>query len=241
MTYSEVSRRTRINRSALREWARNRDLVDKYEGPGDCVRCHPLPGLPHPEGAYSYLLGLYLGDGYISYVGDRKKRVWAMRIACADAWPGLISECVDALKSLRPGHPVHVTNRIGCKDVSAQWKHWPCYFPQHGPGRKHTRRIELAPWQDDITHRHPRSLLRGLFHSDGCRFTNPVRRKIAGEWRHYEYPRYFFTNESQDILGICTRHLDQLGIEWKMTRRNNVSVAQRASVALLDEFIGPKY
>ena len=26
-------------------------------------------------------------------------------------------------------------------------KHWPCLFPQHGPGRKHTRKIELEQWQ----------------------------------------------------------------------------------------------
>jgi hypothetical protein len=32
-------------------------------------------------------------------------------------------------------------------DVSSYWKHWPCLFPQHGPGRKHERRIALVPWQ----------------------------------------------------------------------------------------------
>ena len=28
-------------------------------------------------------------------------------------------------------------------------KHWPCLFPQHEPGRKHERKIELMPWQQN--------------------------------------------------------------------------------------------
>ena len=27
------------------------------------------------------------------------------------------------------------------------WQHWPCLFPQHGPGRKHERPIVLEHWQ----------------------------------------------------------------------------------------------
>jgi hypothetical protein len=34
--------------------------------------------------------------------------------------------------------------------------------------------------------------------------------------------------------------LDQAGVEWRFDRPNSISVARRASVALLDEHIGPK-
>jgi hypothetical protein len=36
------------------------------------------------------------------------------------------------------------TAKIGCTEVASYSKHWICLFPQHGPGRKHDRRIELT-------------------------------------------------------------------------------------------------
>jgi hypothetical protein len=54
------------------------------------------------------------------------------------------------------------------------------------------------------------------------------------------YPRYFFSNTSGDILGIFGRACDALGIEWRPHKEGSLSVAKRASVALLDEFAGPK-
>ncbi|WP_393916083.1 hypothetical protein [Halostreptopolyspora alba] len=119
-------------------------------------------------------------------------------------------------------------------------KHWPCLFPQHGPGPKHTRTIELAPWQSAVVSGHPEEFVRGLFHSDGCRIVNRVRRTVAGADRWYAYPRYFFSNNSRDIHGLLGRYLDQLGVEWRMSNATTLSVARRASVARLDAFVGPK-
>jgi hypothetical protein len=31
--------------------------------------------------------------------------------------------------------------------IESTWKQWPCYIPQHGPGLKHNRKIELVAWQ----------------------------------------------------------------------------------------------
>ena len=121
----------------------------------------------------------------------------------------------------------------------------PLVFPQLGPGRKHKRRIELESWQAEITGSHPEQFLRGLIHSDGCRITNWTTHVVGGERKRYEYPRYFFTNKSADILKLCSDTLDQVGVEWKVTRRGgepfNISVAKRASVALRDEHVGPTY
>ena len=68
-----------------------------------------------------------------------------------------------------------------------------------------------------------------------------MRRKLADGDRWYEYPRYFLSNESADILGLCARTLDQLGVSWRMARPNFLSVARRESVARMDELVGPKY
>jgi hypothetical protein len=38
----------------------------------------------------------------------------------------------------------------------------------------------------------------------------------------------------------CQEALDSIGVHWTMPRWNNLSVARRADVALLDELIGPK-
>ncbi|WP_412740129.1 hypothetical protein [Krasilnikovia sp. MM14-A1259] len=49
-----------------------------------------------------------------------------------------------------------------------------------------------------------------------------------------------FSNESADIMGLCQASLDQLGVPWRMCRRNMLSVARREGVAVLDRHIGPK-
>jgi hypothetical protein len=81
----------------------------------------------------------------------------------------------------------------------------------------------------------------GLFHPDGYRGINRVRAELADGDHWYEYPRYLFTNESGDILRLCGEALDQLGVAWRYSRRNSISVARRGAVARLDEFVGPKY
>ena len=81
------------------------------------------------------------------------------------------------------------------------------------------------------------SLIRGLIHSDGCRF---VARQIR-DGRAYRYPRYCFANRSADIIRILCQHLDMVGVEWTRSSVEQVQVARRDSVARMDEFVGPKY
>ena len=158
-----------------------------------------------------------------------------LRIYCADSWPGLIEQCEGAMLAVLARSVQRVQMR-GCVGVQSYAKHWPCLLHQHGPGHKHERPIYLAKWQRPMVRQHPGDFLRGLFHSDGCRVTNRVSR--AG--RTYLYPRYMFSNESADIMGLCQDSLDRLGIEWRMCRRNLLSVARRESVAALDVHVGPK-
>jgi hypothetical protein len=109
-------------------------------------------------------------------------------------------------------------------------------FPQHGAGMKHLRPIRLERWQQEIVRAEPERFLRGLIHSDGCRFTNRVKYKD----KTYEYPRYNFTNASDDIRGLFTASCDELGIQWRVMTPRDISVARRDPVAKLDEFVGPK-
>jgi|SRR6185437_9111820 len=134
-----------------------------------------------------------------------------------------------------------VAAEAGCQEVSSYFKHWPCLFPQHGRGKKHLRRIELQPWQQTIVNEFPGEFVKGLFHSDGYRGVNRVRRVLADGVHWYEYPRYLFTNESKDILGLGGASLDRLGVEWRFARWDVISVAKKGAVARLDEFVGPKY
>jgi hypothetical protein len=233
-----ASRVTGISRATLHTW---REDPDQGRRRAACARCAAPPTLPEPQREYAYLLGLYLGDGCISVGGDPSKGVWVLRVFCADAWPGLRAECEKAMSAIMPANKVSIRPLTGCTEVICYSRHWPHLFPQHGPGKKHNRLIELAPWQRDIVGRHPGEFARGLFHSDGCRVINRVRRPLADGDRWYEYPRYFLTNESADILALCGQTLDQLGVSWRLARRNVLSVARREAVARLDEFVGPKY
>jgi hypothetical protein len=180
---------------------------------------------------YAYLLGLYLGDGYLA----TNPRVPVLRIICAEAYPGLIDACERAMRATL-ARSVQRIPKQGCIAVQAYSMHWPCLFPQHGPGKKHDRKIRLVDWQQQIVDQLPQSFLRGLFHSDGCRVVNQVT--VRG--KRYAYPRYFFGNESTDIMALCGAALDRIGVEWRLNRRNSLSVARASSVALLDTFIGPK-
>lgn len=122
--------------------------------------------------------------------------------------------------------------KVGCVELTGGWAHWPCLFPQHGPGRKHERRIELVGWQEEILEAHPEFLLRGLIHSDGCRVLNRVNGKA--------YPRYMFSNRSQDIHAIFCRACDAYGVAWRWSNWNTLSVARAPGVAKLYAVIGPK-
>ena len=131
--------------------------------------------------------------------------------------------------------------RTGCREVKSYSKHWLCLFPQHGPGRKHDRPTVLERWQRDLVERNPGRLLRGLFHSDGCRIVNWTQKRTATGCTRYEYPRYLFSNKSEDILGICEEALGRLDVPFRRPRWDMISVARRQAVARLDGFVGPKY
>ncbi len=236
----DIARRTGVPRTTVRDWRRGRRAREPRVCLGvdrACVRCgepaHDFAGLPGEP--YSYLLGLYLGDGHLAL---SRKKVWHLRIFLDLRYPGIVDECATAMQSLFPSQPAgRYWPRDAAMVVVYMWsKQWGCLIPQHGRGPKHRRLIQLADWQQRHVDRHPEALLRGLIHSDGWRGTNVV----TARRRRYRYPRYTFCNVSSDIRAIFCQACDKLGIEWRQMNERNISVAKRGSVERLDGFIGRK-
>lgn len=240
---ADVARRLNVPAGTISYW-KHIDRIRRGEDAGASrrYRCPRCDGELN-RAAYAYLLGLYLGDGHI--IQNRAMKTPSLSITCGDSWPGLMDACEAAMRAVFTESSVCRVRRKGCHEVKMYSKHLWCLFPQHGPGRKHERPIVLEPWQQDIVDAHPWDFVRGLIHSDGCRNMNWTTRTVGGVKKRYEYPRYWFTNVSDDIRQLYTDTLDRLGIEWKHCTRAgkhyNISVARRASVALMDAHVGPKY
>ena len=189
---------------------------------------------------YSYLLGMYLGDGCIS---GQPPGSFYLRITLDIRQVGIARESAIAIASVLDVRVRHCEEpHMGRRYIQASSPIWPLVFPQHGPGKKHSRPIVLDSWQREIVDAHPREFLRGLIHSDGCRTVNRFTTVLPrGGPREYAYVRYFFSNESGDIRRLFCEYCERLGIRWTQSNRRNISVAHRPSVELLDTFVGAKY
>jgi hypothetical protein len=229
----KVAGRTGIPRSTIQNWRKRATPPSSLRRRGPSASWRP----PHPE-RYCYLLGLYLGDGYLSCSIHASPR---LVLTLDERYPAIITEAVDSIRKTAPDVPVCLNRRQGSIAILASNRSWVSAFPQHGTGRKHQRRIELVGWQAQLTRTHPHALLRGLIHSDGSRVVNRFQTKLpSGRVATYAYPRYFFTNYSADIRGIFCDYCELLGIRWTQSNGRNISVSHRDSVAILDSFVGPK-
>jgi hypothetical protein len=233
-----ISRETGIPRSTIRDWLASRLPNSGTLDGTACTRCGaPLHRFDRLAPPYVYLLGLYLGDGCIS---AHPRGVYRLRLFFDARHPKIIDAGEDAVRSILPENRIHRLTRSGGYvnssprsnvALSVYSRTLPCLFPQHGPGRKHDRRIVLEDWQRELVERYPELLLKGLIHSDGCRFVNTGR-----NWRH---PRYSFSNRSNDIRTIFCNACDLVGVRWT-TAPQTVYISRVRDVAVLDEFIGPK-
>jgi hypothetical protein len=235
----EVTTLTGVPVDTIRLWrkrqssARVQRALHPNEWCGNCgATQHDFRSLGAP--AYAYLLGVYLGDGCLT----RWRGSWTLRVALDDGYPGIIADCCASIEQLRGERPTFRPDAraMRCVYVESAWRSWPCFFPQHGPGRKHHRKIELLKWQQAIVDAQPGAFLRALIHTDGWRGSNRVH--VKGN--DYSYPRYQFSNRSDDIRKLFTDTCETLGVEWRQWTRHHISIARRDSVAILDSFIGPK-
>ncbi len=235
----QISRKTNIPRRTILDWIQGN--VKYFSGPvSQLAEEHDLKSCKCRFDSYlgyhySYLLGLYLGDGYIC----KSKRVYKLRIALTTKYSDIINECIRSTSYIFQQNKVNSLPKTqpNCTDVYVYKKDLPDYFPQHGPGKKHTRKIELESWQKEITKHHPTQFIKGLIHSDGCRYIAKPKYKD----KVYKYIHYNFTNFSKDIIDIFTDVCDSLGIKYTVAKTNKrVYITDKRSVKFLDSFIGPK-
>lgn len=226
----EIARRSGVPRSTVQRWRSER--IPQTDVRADWSVSDPS--------AYGYLLGCYLGDGNILH---RPPNGWTLRIACDQRYPDTIDEVLLTMAhTFPPRQPTRRARAASASDVlSISHPGIGCAFPQHGDGPKHRRSISLMDWQLALTHAHPKPFIRGLIHSDGCRTINRFRTPLpSGRVEEYAYVRYFFSNLSPDIRAIFREHCELIGIRVTQPNHRNLAVSHRASVAILDSFIGPK-
>jgi Homeodomain-like domain len=226
----DVARRIGVPRSTVRGWRREASRPRLDDDRPRCPRCWRRTRLIAPTDAdYAELLGLYLGDGCIGRAG----RVHVLRISLDVAYGGIVGDVRELLARCFPAKRVgEVRADDGATVVlSVSSSHMTCLFPQHGPGKKHERRIVLEPWQQRCVEGAPWAFLRGCFRADGCVFVNRTGR--------YEYVSYDFRNRSSDILDLFSATCDLVGVEHRRYGER-IRVYRRASVALLMDEIGVK-
>ena len=131
---------------------------DPTPGAAACIRCsgyrlHPFPRFT--EYSYAYLFGLYLGDGCLLRTG--RAGVYRFNLSLDAKYPVIRDEAQAALAIVMPSSKASIRRHRHQQLVwvDSASKHWPCLLPQHGPGVKHRRLIELDDWQRAILDQHP--------------------------------------------------------------------------------------
>lgn len=234
LSFRAIGRELDVHKDTVRYWLRAaKPRIDHSRCPG-CGE--PLPSPVRVTGpSYAFLLFAYLGDGAIVRV-QPEKRSLRLTITLDDAYPDLQRAVLGVVEFTFPGANARLVNRAtGCQDVLVHHTHLACVFPQHGPGRKHHRRIALEPWQWEHVRAHPWEALRGAIYTDGCVCEN--RMTIRG--RRYSYTTYDFSNRSDDILGIVRDVAEHVDLRPKRNG-HGIRWARRPDVAQLQEHVGTK-
>lgn len=191
---------------------------------------------------YAYLLGCYLGDGYIN---SHLERTWKLRIACDAKYPEIVESVSKSMREVF-GNNVNVvkSTRSMCVVVYTYSKLIPQAFPQHGVGYKHMRSVVLTLSQVELVKEYPWEFVRGLYHSDGSRYihTNGNR----------EYVKYNFTNKSRDIIDLFCWACDLVDVKYTVASRPyhnsvgdittgwTVTIGRKSEVEKFEHYIGPK-
>jgi hypothetical protein len=229
----EVSRRTGIPRRTIMDW--RRPTYVRHVPKEACARCwRPSKPIRFTPEDYAELLAMYLGDGCIS----DHARTQRLRISLDTRYPLVIEETRVLLTKCFPKTPVDVVScQSSCVNVSMYSTHLDCLFPQHGPGPKHLRVIELETWQEKILRQAPWPFIRGCIRTDGCAFVNRTG--------PYEYLSYDFSNMSKDIVALFLAACDLVEVRSRVSRCSRrglwrVRINRRDSVARMNEHVGLK-
>lgn len=185
--------------------------------------------------SYSFLFGLYLGDGWV--VKAKNKNSWELRYSLDLKYPGIILEVENEILNLF-GIPARLQERPGCVNLKVTISKYIDWFPQHGVGYKHSRLIELSPFQKEIVEQYPEEFIRGLITSDGSigyGYTNP-------SYKDKLYKTYTFSNRSFDIFLLFIWSLSLVGIIKQFptfydNRIYKITIRDKHSVSILEKII----
>lgn len=231
---TKISYKTGIPRSTIKDWLKKipfsfTSMDDKFELKNKIVANKNL------QSVYSYLLGLYLGDGYI----NKCKRTFRLRIFLDEKYLKLNKYAEERMKKLFLKNKINVSlqKNKSCICLSVYNNELNDIFPQNGLKKKYERKIELLEWQKEIIA--PIELLKGLIHSDGCFYTEKINDK-------YTYERFVFSNKSIDLHDIFQKACNTLNIEYDFQHKGNVNfawqtrISKKESVKKLKQIIGTK-
>jgi len=192
---------------------------------------------------YSFILGLYLGDGCISKLPRTKK----LSIYLDLKYEKLNKYIEFVMKELFNKQPYIIDyskikndkNRFNMIEIIYHNCNLGILFPHEGVGNKHLRKIELSDWQKEILV--PEEFIKGLMFSDGCFYYDKFNKKYF----------YNFSNCSTDIANLCVEYLNKIEIINNMhtkktlskkskTLSHSVNVYKVGQVEKLHDLIGDK-
>ena len=214
-TKLEIASILGVDRGTVTKWLK--------EKPKNIDRLDFLSIIKNENKIYSYILGLYLGDGYI----NKTDRAYRLRIFLDKKYSFLNDFVKEKMEKLFIYNKVGVNfEKSDCYELSVYNKNLPDMFPQHGGGAKHTRPIILEEWQVSIIDW--LELIKGLFHSDGSYYFD----------RDKDY--YDFTNKSPEILELFKIGCEQINVNFTQPSKFHIRIGKRKDVKILKELIGTK-
>lgn len=237
---SQISKLTAIPRGTVRDIIKRYNgyvsqLAEEVDSKSTCWGFESLRS--YQLKSYSYLLGMYLGDGYIV----KEPRTYKLRVFLDKKYPLVIEKVKSSMNDIFPQNKVGMVYYSGHVEVNFYSKGIIRLFPQYGLGKKHERDVSLSEEQREIVKKYPWDFLNGLLHSDGSRDEN-----YSSKYKKKTYARYLFTNKSQDICESFRFICNLLEIEFKehSKRKDDIrifSIAKKEFVKKIDKNGGKKY
>lgn len=178
---------------------------------------------------YSYLFGLYLGDGCVEYV---KGNCHVLSIHQDAKYTNLINKHKESIINLF-GKPPYILNRGNMTVIRVSGSHVRFLFPKYGKGMKHLNKVTLPKiLLDNIDYL---NLMKGLFQADGSYYYDTQAKK------HF----FNFTNKSEDIIEIFKFCLEKLSVGYTISKRKitsiySLSIRRKSEVDKMLELIGTK-
>lgn len=216
MSSRDIAKKHNISQSTVSYWIKKYGLKTNYIKLGNGISYKKINNINIDDiilnniHVYNYLYGLYLGDGCVY---KRKNRnVSTITFSLDTKYCKIIEKCKESIYMLFGKYP-YVYHRKNSNGVDIKYTSIIVdkIFIKYGVGHKHLNKIYLPDvLLNNIDYK---SLLTGLFHSDGSYYYN----------KNTNVNCYSFSNKSIDIINIISNCLDHFNIKYSLSKKfNNV-------------------